>query len=270
MIVYNPVPVLFELGSLKVYSYGVMVALAFFVCLMLVRKKAGKGLKQHVDYIFFLALLGGIIGARLGWIFMNLNQIISLADIFRIWEGGMASYGGIAGALIPAFIYIKRQKLNFPELADLFAPYAALGFAIGRIGCFLRWCCYGKPTMFSLALWVNGIPRHATQLYLVAGNLLIFGVLFIAYKRLYDKKRKDIKNSWVKKIKSRFAGFLDSFLITGSIFFLFLLLYSALGFFVDFLRAYQPHEYIAGLAISQWISMLLLSLSLFCIIIRKK
>lgn len=258
VIPYNPMPVLLTIGSLKIYSYGVMFALAFLISFLLARKKAKGGfMQEHIEWIILLAVFGGIIGARAGYIILNPKQFATLLDSFKVWDGGLTSYGGLLGAFLFLAAYIKIRKLSLLETMDFIAPYIALGFAIGRIGCLLNWDDYGRPTTVAWAFLVDNVPRHPTQIYLAAANLLLFSLLYV----IYERGRKNLKPS------SPQLGFLHK---RGFVFLLFLLLYSLINLAVDFLRYYPPQQYFFGFALTQWIAMPISLLAAISLILRSK
>ncbi len=245
MIPYTPIPVLFSIGGIKIYSYGVMLALAFLTSLLIAKRRAkGEFIQKHLDNIILLGVLGGIFGARIGFVILNTKQFVNPLDAFRIWDGGLTSYGGIFGALCFIFTYIKIKRLHFLDVMDFLSPYVALGFAIGRIGCLLNWDNYGKPTTVAWAFVVDKVPRHPTQIYLSFSLLILFGLLYI----LYEKTHKNLKPSQPQ------LGFLYK---RGFVFLLFMLLYSSINFMIDFVRYYPPEQYFFGLALTQWITMLI-------------
>lgn len=253
MIKYTPIPVLFQIAGIKIYSHIFMIALALLVFYILARRelvdlrRKDKRMRlhlKHMDEILLWAVIGSFIGGRLGYIILNPLGFRNLLDVLKIWDGGMLIYPSILGGIIFAFAYAKAKNIDFFEVADLFAPYIALGFAIGRIGCFLNWDAYGKASEFPFAVWVNGVPYHPAQIYLVIGNLAIFLILTLI-------KRK--ASNFVKK--------------RGNLFFLFLLFYAVLNFIVDFFRIYPKREFIAGLSLSHLTSILLLFISVSALIL---
>ncbi len=256
MIKYTPIPVLFQIAGIKIYSHIFMISLALLVFYILVRRelvdlrRKDKKIRlhlSHIDEMLLWTILGSIITARLGYIVLHPQGFSNLLDVLRIWDGGMLIYSGILGGLIFAFAYTKAKNIDFFEVMDLSAPYIALSFAIGRIGCFLNWDAYGKASEFLFAVWVNGIPYHPAQIYLVIGNLAVFFIL--------------------TAIKKKAGGFIKK---KGNLFFLFLLFYAALNFIVDFFRIYPKREFLAGLSISHLASILLVFISLSALITRNR
>ncbi|MBC8474058.1 MAG: prolipoprotein diacylglyceryl transferase [Candidatus Omnitrophica bacterium] len=168
-------PIITKLGPITIYSYGMMVAIAFVLGIYVAGIEARrKGIKQDLVYdLMFYIVIGSLIAARFYYLaFFDPSVFIkSPLSIFKIWEGGVAIHGGILGGIIAGIVFSKLKKTSFWKLADLVAPSIILGQAIGRIGCFLNGCCYG----------VNNYP---VQLYESFLNLLGFFVLWSMRKRL--------------------------------------------------------------------------------------
>ncbi|RLC43640.1 MAG: prolipoprotein diacylglyceryl transferase [Candidatus Coatesbacteria bacterium] len=190
-------PVLFRITeTIAIRSYGVMLAIAFFVGIIIaIRFAKREGIKSSVVIDLSLwVILATIIGGRLLYVLMNLKDYLSSPlDILRIWQGGLIFYGGFFLSILVAVWFFKRNKINEWRGLDLLSPAAAIGYAIARIGCFLNGCCYGKPTDGPFGLIFSpesaagshyfGVPIHPTQLYAMVINLAIFFVLWYVYSR---------------------------------------------------------------------------------------
>lgn len=230
-------PIFIQIGSINIYSYGLFLALAFLSSLFLIRVELREnGFDSDLAYDLIIhGSIGGIIGARLLYIATHLDIYLSNPWSMLSVSQGLVFYGGLAGGFLAIFWLIKRRELPLLQIADCLAPSLALGNAIGRIGCFMAGCCYGKllgpdfarilPAIFDL--------RHPTQLYDLLYNLLIFIFLFFFYKR----GRK-----------------------SGDRFFIFLLLYSIGRFFVEIFRVSEV--FILSLTGAQLISLVTLVISL--------
>lgn len=262
MIQYTPVKELFHIGNFTIYSWGFMFVVAFLVAFFLILREAKKKEidERHIYSISLLVLVGAIVGARLFHIFENLPYYFqNPIQILAFNHGGMTSYGGIFLAIVFAWLYIRRQKdIGFGKILDLYAPYIALALAIGRIGCFLNWCCYGHASGMLWALKVaDDVARHPTQIYESVAYLITFFIL------IKIKNIKEIIHA-NRKEKSRFFGFdvikERSFVEKpGFLFLSFLILYSVFRFLIDFFREYSVHW--LGLALSQWICIAIIVLS---------
>lgn len=229
MINYTPIPVLMQVGRIKVYSWGVMLAIAIITGTLLVLRKAEKEKlnKQHCINIVLISIVAGLIFAHLGWLVENKPN--SLADIINITRG-LAFFPGFIAGLLAGMIYVKYNKLNLMRYLDVFMLYFPLAHTIARIGCFLNWDDYGKYTNVAWAIKVqNDAPRHPTQIYHAIANLCIFAVLMII-----DKKKKKAQQHKQKH---------------GIIFVWYLFLYSIIRFVIEFWRDNPLHH---GLTASQW------------------
>ena len=176
-------PVICSIGPLKIYSYGLMVGIAFIVATYFALKRASLfGIpKEVVNNLVIIFLISGILGARILYVALNINFFIANpSNIFMINRGGLVFYGGFIGALIAGIIYARAVKVSILDAADLIVPFAALGHAIGRIGCFLNGCCYGKLTdSFIGVVFPNTFVKvYPSQLFSSAGLLIIFAILF--------------------------------------------------------------------------------------------
>ena len=240
-------PVLFKLGPITITSYGFFVALGFFTGFYLIYKEARKR-NFYPDKILDMEaciLIFGIIGARLLHVLVNLSYYrVHIFEIFLIWKGGLAIYGGLIFGVIACYVFIAKNKMPLWDTADLIIPYAALGQSIGRAGCFLNGCCFGKPAagqFLSVSFPGESIYRFPTQIYASLALLGIFVVLKLAERN------------------KPFSGF---------VFALFAGLYSLQRFFIDFWRGDNP-TYIYGLTVSQAISVLFFASAIFILTFRK-
>jgi phosphatidylglycerol:prolipoprotein diacylglycerol transferase len=103
----------------------------------------------------------------------------------KIWEGGLVFYGGLFGGLAAAAIWVRIEKWPVSDGFDLVSPYILLGQAIGRMGCFLNGCCYGVEDDHYGLVFPGGednLPHLPTQLWELAGNLVLFFLLIKARK----------------------------------------------------------------------------------------
>ncbi len=189
-------PTLLQLGAFPIRSYGLLIAVAFMVGIWIARRRAAKS-GYDPDIIIDLSvivILVSIIGARLAYVFVRWDYYQhDILGILRIWEGGLALYGGmVAGALVGLWFF-RRRGIDMWAGADLVTPSLAMGVAIGRIGCFLNGCCYGKVcehpwgVVFSessiAGMRYPGVHLHATQLYEALLGLVVFFVLLAVDRR---------------------------------------------------------------------------------------
>ncbi|MCE5324645.1 prolipoprotein diacylglyceryl transferase [bacterium] len=237
---------LFTIFGLPIRAYGLMMVVGFCVGLWRAVRVA-KRRDIDADRVYDLALvvlLSGIIGSRLVYILLN-SQTESFSRFFAVWEGGLSFHGGVIFALLAGYIYTRRTKLSYLQMADLFAPSVAIAYAFTRVGCFLNGCCYGCPTSlpWGVRFLENGTltpPSHPTQIYATIANLIIFAIL----TRLENLKRAN-----------------------GFVFVSYLGLYGIYRFLVEFLRnGYSAQEWICGLTQAQWVSIVMIVASLAVIL----
>jgi len=190
-------PDLFSIGPLTIHTYGLFMAAGFFLGIIVTLQLAeveGIG-PHHVVDMGFVMILSAVIGSRLLHILLNIAYYISdPAAVFKIWEGGLIFSGGIL-AVIPAMLwYSKRHNFSLLKIGDLWSPGVAAGQAVGRFGCFMAGCCYGKPTTLKWgvvfthpnSLAPTHIPLHPTQIYSsLSGFIIFFILLAIGAKKKY-------------------------------------------------------------------------------------
>lgn len=191
-------PELFHIGSFPVNTYGVFLALAFLGGILVAAKLAERdGLPRERIYDLCLwMLLASLVGSKILMFFTEPEyrehpaQLLSL-DFLR--SGGVF-YGGLIGALIAAYLLMRRYGLPWWQTADACAPGIALGNVLGRQGCFSAGCCWGKPTNLpwgvrftQLGHEITGVPidakLHPTQLYESFAMLLVFFFLLWLHRR---------------------------------------------------------------------------------------
>ena len=165
-------------------SAGVAIGMALGVFLACKNAKF-RGVKS--DDIIILAcyvLPLSVLGAKLYYLTFS-GQPFSFWDIFKIWEAGLAIYGGVIGGALGLVIYCLIHKKNILDMCDIAAPSLILGQAIGRIGCYFAGCCYGievtnpSLTWFPLSTFVHGAWHLSTFFYESLWDLLGFVILML-------------------------------------------------------------------------------------------
>ena len=161
-------PVAFKIGSKPIYWYALIILAGFGLGLLFVYLTCEKrGVKK--DNLWDVALFGlvsGIIGARIYYVIFALDEFSSPLEFLEIWNGGLAIYGGIIGAVISTAIYCRIKKLNIPLVFDVCAPGLLIGQAIGRYGNFVNCEVYGRSTNSLFAMSINSAsPVHPLFLY---------------------------------------------------------------------------------------------------------
>jgi phosphatidylglycerol:prolipoprotein diacylglycerol transferase len=226
--------------------WGMWVGLGFLTGLYWTIRKARKGKDFLIDDILNLAAIvfvASLVGARIFYVLLFWHVYSEDPwEILRVWNGGMVMYGGILGAILAGFIYLRIKKYFFWKWFDLMAPGLALGIGIGRIGCFMIHDHIGRITNLPWGLeWIDGTIRHETSMYASLFGFLIFAVL------IFLSKKGKLKNT----------GMVSSVFIIGD---------SIAKFIVDALRATDvlgadPRFF--GLTVSQYLSILFLLLGLY-------
>jgi phosphatidylglycerol:prolipoprotein diacylglycerol transferase len=191
-------PVAFQLGSLTITWYGVMVATAFLAGLWTASRRAlstGISSEKILDLGPWL-IVGTIIGARALYVISYWHEQFaagSISEIFMVWRGGLVFYGGLIGASMAGILYARLKDLPLWKLADVLAPSIALGSVFGRIGCLLNGCCFGRECTLPWAIhfpaghqtYPHGV--HPTQVYDSLLNL----TLYLGLAWLYRRKKFD-------------------------------------------------------------------------------
>jgi len=234
-------PEICHIGPFTIYSYGLMLVLAFFVSTYLASRQAQKA---HIDAdkifnLMFYIFISGIIGSRVFHVASNFSYYFKHPlEIIMLQHGGMAIFGGIIFGSIFACLFIKMNKMDLFATLDLLVPFIALGQAIGRIGCFLNGCCYGKVSAFGIYSPVSGQTLIPTQLY---SSLLMF-LIFLVLRFMQGRKH-----------------------LPGQIAYAYLFLYSIKRFSIEFFRNDTPRIF-QGLTIFQLLSLAMFFFSLTMLI----
>lgn len=179
-------PVLFQVGQWDIPSYSVFVLLGLLVGIIVYRMEAkrDKALTENTFFIVIAALVFGTIGAKLPMLIANYKLILERWPDIRVVLSGRTIVGGLIGGTI-GVVLTKRFLGIRDRRGNQIAPAAAIGIAIGRVGCFLRGCCYGKPADVPWGVdFGDGVLRHPTQLYEVIFHLSMFIVLMLVKKKV--------------------------------------------------------------------------------------
>jgi phosphatidylglycerol:prolipoprotein diacylglycerol transferase len=246
-------PTLFRIGSFEITTFGLMMFFAFIAAgWVLAREMKRYGYDDDfASSLTMAAAVGGLLGGK-----------VYYAILFRDWSSlveraGLVWYGGLFGGFLVCSWIVIRRKADYLKIADAAAPALSIGYAIGRIGCFLVGDDYGRPTnaWFGIAfpkgappttansLREFGVPVdpaippdailrvHPTQLYESAAALVMFAILFRLNRRPHRKGR-----AWA----------------------LFLILLGIERFFVEFVRA-KDDRFLGPFTIAQLISVILIA-----------
>ena len=125
----------FQIGSIKIYWYAILIALSFLIAIVALKKECSKTKINYEDIleIMIIAIPIAIISARLYYVIFNLDYYLkNPLEIINIKNGGLAIYGGIIGACITIIICAKKKKIKILKICDMRVPYLNLGQSIGR------------------------------------------------------------------------------------------------------------------------------------------
>ena len=195
-------------STVTIRWYGLLIFLGFTLAVLFGGRMAYKwkmDLNKMLDVLIY-GTFGGIIGARIYYVLFDWGSYKNdLLSVFKLWEGGLAIYGGLIGGLIAAYITCKFNKLNFYNLLDLAGMSFLIGQGIGRWGNFTNQEAFGTNSDLPLGMWSEKVadylyknqaafleqgivvdpmkPVHPTFLYESVWFLLGFLVLYIVRKR---------------------------------------------------------------------------------------
>ncbi len=236
-------PYLIKIGSFEIPTYGILVAIAFLVALMLATrfaKERGLNSEKVVNLGVYCALVG-MLGAKVLMILLDKELRTHPAEIFSLatLQSAGIFFGGLIAAVVFAVFYMRAQNMPVLSTCDLFAPGLALGHGIGRLGCFAAGCCWGKPTSLPWAVTFTradnttgvplNIPLHPTQLYEALSEAVICVILIWQLQKPHREGR-----------------------VIG----LYGLLYGLVRFSVEFLREHDTSNPLGGpCTLEQWISL---------------
>lgn len=259
-------PIIFDFGNISLFgfqfhpvinSYGFMLMMAFYSCYYFLNKDL-----NHLGYdaklasdIVFAAAVGGILGSKIYYLIENFERVKADPSGMILSGAGLVFLGGLMGGTLGVTYVIRKNNLSWLKFADIVAPLLILGYAVGRIGCFLVGDDYGLPTHVAWGLeFPNGLPPstysvfqsyypwvslegfspgvlkvHPTQIY---ESIIGFGIFYFLYKR-----RKKV-------------------LVVGSLFFTYLIFAGSERFLIEFLRVNT--KYLFELSASQLISLIMI------------
>ncbi len=264
-------PVLFEIGGFKVTSFGVMIALSFLAAgWMLARelKRQGQDPEAAWDLAGWAAICG-ILGAKFYYLILHFGETALDPWGALLSRSGLVWYGGFIGGALGVLFRLHQLKLPVWKVADAVAPALALGYAIGRVGCFLVGDDYGAPTS---APWAVAFPQGAPPS--TAGNLRAFGVdvpattpdsavLAVHPTQLYETGMTLLILALLVRLRPRLAK------TPGQLFFVWLALAGVERFIVEIFRA-KDDRILGVFSVAQLISVLLIATAIaFSLALRR-
>lgn len=234
-------PIAVSIGPLAIRWYGLMYLAAFGIAyglgrLRIARGRSGRVTVEVLDDLLFFAVLGVILGGRLGYVlFYKPGYYLSHpAEILAVWQGGMAFHGGFLGVLLAVWWVARKHRFRWLEVTDYLAPLIPLGLAAGRLGNFINAELWGRVTDVPWAMVFPAAgpdPRHPSQLYQFA----LEGVLLFAILWLYSARPRPV----------------------GAVSAVFLIGYGVLRSVAELFR--EPDDFLGllafGLTMGQWLSV---------------
>ncbi|WP_062354303.1 prolipoprotein diacylglyceryl transferase [Bacillus kwashiorkori] len=249
-------PFLLKIGDGGIRWYGFLIGLGIVIAFLLVNREAKK---RHLPEDTFADLLIwaiplSIIGARIYYVLFRWDYYSMYpAQIFQIWEGGLAIHGALIVAIITAVIFSRKKNLSFWKLADIAAPSIIIAQAIGRWGNFMNQEAHGEevtrgfleglhlPDFIINQMYIDGKYYHPTFLYESLWNILGF-IILISFRKLNLKQ--------------------------GEIFFSYIIWYSIGRFFIEGMRT--DSLMLGDFRVAQLLSLSVILLSVIFIVIRRK
>lgn len=253
-------PVAFQLGSLNVMWYGVIMAVAIFAGLWLANREAGYlGLEE--DYVIDLAIWmvpSGYLGARLYYVLFNLNYYLqNPGEILAVWEGGLAIYGGLIAGGLTLIWYSKRRRVPVWLTLDVITPSVLLAQAIGRWGNFVNQEAHGGevtrgflenlmlPNFIIEQMNIDGLYYHPTFFYESLWNLVGVLILLILRRR-------------------------EGLLKRGEVTLIYVAWYSFGRFFIEAMRTDSLYLWGSSIRVSQALSLILFIAAVLVMIYRRR
>lgn len=235
-LTFNINPVAFSIGNKDIYWYGIIITLGIVLAIFLAWKNRDKQKIKWddiTDFVLF-AIPIGIVCARLYYVIFKWDYYSQhLIEIFQIWNGGLAIYGGVIGGILTAIVFCKVKKINFLELCDYCAPYLALCQSIGRWGNFVNREAYGQLTNSFLKM---GVYDSAINDYIFVQPTFLYEsictfIIFLIIIKINKNKK-----------------------FPGQSFYLYMILYGIARAIIEGLRS--DSLYIGNIRVSQLLSLL--------------
>jgi phosphatidylglycerol:prolipoprotein diacylglycerol transferase len=250
-------PTLLSFGIFRFHSYTVMMSLGFLLAAILAVRENYKLERPYpvTTMCGLWAFIFALVGSR-AWHIVQYTEWtwMDLLLSVRFWEGpGLVFYGGLAGGVLGAAIYLKWVRVPFLPMGDIAMPFIPLGHAVARLGCFLNGCCWGRTTTMpwgvsypkrDIGAYAQqleaglitpsapcSLPCHPSQVYESIGLVFLFFIMRYAYKRGWHQGRP------------------------GAVLFLYPMLYGVLRFFIETFRADNAHTVLQRFTVSQMVAV---------------
>lgn len=240
------IPESFSLFGLNIHLYGLIIGVGILVAYIFALKTCKKHnlTQENITDILLYGLPSAIVCARLYYVLFKLDEFKNFWDVFKIWNGGIAIYGAIIGAVISTYIYCRAKKINVLSAFDIGAFGLLIGQIFGRWGNFVNAEAFGRPTNLPWGMLLHDLSQnmmfHPTFLYESLWNIGVFVILLLRR----DKRKFD-----------------------GELFFLYITLYGAGRFWIEGLRT--DSLYLGPLRISQLVALLCIAVGIAVIVYKR-
>ena len=214
-------PIAFSIGPLAIRWYSLAylfgIAAAWVLVLRNVKKYNLPFTKQNIEDLAFYIILGVILGGRLGYVIFYGGDTFwrNPLHILEIWKGGMSFHGGIAGVILAIWLFARKYKYKFLQVADLVALYTPIGIFFGRIANFINDELWGRVTDVPWAVrFPKGgyLPRHPSQLYeAFFEGLVMLVVLNLLWRKQWVRERTGFIAAMFALMYGSFRIFMEQF-----------------------------------------------------------
>ena len=251
-------PILFSAGPVTIYSYGVLLASAYLIGLWMAVKRAraaGIDGNRIMDLLIWV-IIAALVGAKALLFIVDFEHFTSSwTEFTSLLRSGGVFYGGLIAAVVVCIYQLRKHQLPLWTSGDLFAPGIALGYMVGRLGCLMAGCCYGRQTDVPWAITFTSsvaqenagtplnTPLHPTQLYDAGAELLILILLLV-----FERRGRPFP---------------------GRTFWLYILFYAISRYIVEIYRG-DPRGSVMGLSTSQFVSVVTLPIAIVMLMRLRK
>jgi len=267
---FIPNRIMFSIFNINIYWYGFFIFCGAILGFLIFYKLAKKEKIQEKDIydIFFYCFLFGIIGARLGYFFYDIQYYIqNPLAIFKFWEGGMSIIFGIISGVITLYIICKRRKIEFMKILNILPIPMLVAQILGRLGNYFNQELFGIPTSFFLKIPIqeNLRPEQYKNetfftplfLYEIIFNIILLIILSLLLRKKY---KNNLENGIIsKELKAkdfRKSMNLLAFIDKGGIILIYINYYFILRFILEFFRIGEPK--VLFLTLNQLLSIIVL------------
>jgi len=192
-------PILFSVGPLHVRWYGLMYVLGFMASYFFVQRQiqrfSFRELEPWFENLNLTLILSVVLGGRLGYVlFYNFSYYLRHPlEIPATWTGGMSFHGACIGVMLGGWLYLRKKKINYWKVADIYVVTIPIGLGLGRLGNFINGELFGRTTDLPWGMIFPGggpLPRHPSQLYeMLLEGVVLFTILWSQKYRPWQNQR---------------------------------------------------------------------------------